>query len=174
MPNLLFVPGSLRKASSSRATAHTLAERIGDKAECSFADVGRLPHYNADVTDDPDVEDFRAKVDGADGVVFVTPEYNYSVPGVLKNAIDWASRPAFKSVFKDKPCFIITTSGGAMGGVRAQSHLKYILNAMLAKVHRGKEVLVPKANAKVEDGELKDEDILAFAEAELSAFIKSL
>jgi chromate reductase len=171
MPRLLFIPGSLRAASSARAMMHTLIDRLGDRAETDVADPGALPHYNADLTDDPAVAAFIAAVGEADGVVFVTPEYNYSVPGLLKNAIDWASRPAYESVFKGKPCFIVTTSGGAMGGVRAQGHLKQILNAMLAEVFPCKEILVPMANQKVVDGRLADDAILAFAEENLTAFL---
>lgn len=174
MPDLLIIPGSLREASSSRATARSLAERFKDRVTCTIADVGVLPHYNADLTDDPSVAAFIAQVDAADGVLFVTPEYNYSVPGLLKNAIDWASRPAYASVFRDKPCFVVSVSGGALGGVRAQAHLKYILNGMLARVHPAKEVVIPQANTKVTDGMLTDEPVLAFAGAEMKTFLDSL
>ncbi|SLN62683.1 NADPH azoreductase [Roseivivax jejudonensis] len=174
MTQLLFVPGSLRAASSSRATARALIDRLPDGVEAGTADVGALPHYNADVTDDPKVAAFVDAVAAADGVVFVTPEYNYSIPGVLKNAIDWASRPAYESVFKDKPCVVVSVSGGPLGGVRAQSHLKYVLNGMLARVHPSKEILVPQANAKVEDGKLTDAAILDFADSILSDFIARL
>ena len=119
MTQLLFIPGSLREASSSRATVRALVGRLESGITSHVADPGLLPHYNADIGQDPAVESFLAEVASADGVVFVTPEYNYSVPGVLKNAIDWASRPAYNSVFKEKPCFIVSVSGGALGGVRA-------------------------------------------------------
>ncbi|MBS0124468.1 NADPH-dependent FMN reductase [Thetidibacter halocola] len=174
MPKILFVPGSLRAASSARATTRTLIARIGDVATCETADIGALPHYNADVTDDPAVAGFVAQVKGADGLIFVTPEYNYSVPGVLKNAIDWASRPAFASVFAGKPCAVVSVSGGALGGVRAQAHLKYILNGMLAEVHPCKEIVVPMANDKVTDGVLADEAVLGFAMEQLSGFLARL
>lgn len=171
MTQLLFIPGSLRAASSSKATIAALVEQLGDRATVEIADPGALPLYNADVTDDPAVAAFIAQVRAADGLVFVTPEYNYSVPGVLKNAIDWASRPAFQSVFKGKKCFVISVSGGALGGVRAQGHLKYVLHGMLAEVFAAREVVVPFANAKVEDGKLTDQVILEFAGATLSDFI---
>lgn len=174
MPDLLIISGSLRAASSARATARTVAERLKGRATCTEAEIGKLPHYNADVTDDPEVAKFIAQVDGADGVVIVTPEYNYSIPGVLKNAIDWASRPAYASVFKDKPCLLVSTSGGALGGVRAQAHLKYVLNGMLARIHPGKEILVPQANAKVKDGRLEDEAVLGFIDDEMAVFLDSL
>lgn len=174
MTQLLFLPGSLRAASSSRATARTLGERLDDVIEPVFLDIGDLPHYNADITDDPNVQAFKDAVEAADGVVFVTPEYNYSIPGVLKNAIDWASRPAFASVFKDKPCFVVSTSGGAMGGVRAQGHLKYVLNGMLARVYPVKEIVVPFANDKIENGRLVSEDIVSFAEQSLREFVAAI
>jgi len=174
MHRLLFIPGSLRAASSAKATMRALIDRLGDRAEVAIADPGALPHYNADITDVPAVEAFVAEVRDADGVVFVTPEYNYSVPGLLKNAIDWASRPAYESVFRGKPCFIVTTSGGAMGGVRAQGHLKQMLNATLAEVFPCKEILVPNANQKVTDGRFSDEAILDFADENLTAFLAGL
>ncbi len=174
MSDLLFVPGSLRAASASRATARALAERLKDRVNCAIADVGKLPHYNADVTEDPAVDAFIAQIGAARGVVFVTPEYNYSVPGVLKNAIDWASRPAFASVFREKPCFVISVSGGALGGVRAQAHLKYILGGMLAHLPAAKEVVIPMANNKITDGMLTDEDTLVFAMTEMETFLDSL
>ncbi|MCZ4291291.1 NADPH-dependent FMN reductase [Hoeflea alexandrii] len=174
MTQLLFIPGSLREASSSRATVRALVSRLEAGVTCQVADPGLLPHYNADLDKDPAVERFLADVAAADGVVFVTPEYNYSVPGLLKNAIDWASRPAYNSVFKDKPCFIVSVSGGALGGVRAQAHLKYILNGMLARPFTCQEIVIPQANAKVADGHLADEAILDFAELNLKAFIASL
>lgn len=174
MTSLLFVPGSLRSASASRATVRALVRRLDGDVECVVADIGLLPHYNADLTNDPAVAAWITQVDSAGGVVFVTPEYNYSVPGVLKNAIDWASRPAFESAFKEKKCFIVSVSGGALGGVRAQAHLKYVLHAMLGEVFACKEIIVAEANAKVSDGILVDEAILDFAEANLRRFLECL
>ncbi|EAQ02414.1 putative chromate reductase [Pseudooceanicola batsensis HTCC2597] len=171
MTHILMIPGSLRAASSSRATARALAARLPQGTTCTTADPGVLPHYNADVTDDAEVAAFIEEVRKAHGVIFVTPEYNYSVPGVLKNAIDWASRPAYESVFKGKPCLVVTTSGGALGGVRAQAHLKYILNGMLAVIYPCKEIIVTMANTKVEDGILKDDTVLDFAEEALAGFV---
>jgi chromate reductase len=174
MTRLLFIPGSLRAASSARATAHTLAERLADEAEIVFADIGSLPHYNADIVDDPNVAAFTRAVALADGIVFVTPEYNYSIPGVLKNAIDWASRPGYASVFKGKNCFVVTTSGGLLGGVRAQAHLKYVLSGVLAQVFPCREIVVPFANDKVKNGRMTDEDIILFAGQNLRDFVATL
>lgn len=174
MKTLLFIAGSLRAASASKATVRALQGRLAGLADCHTADISALPLYNADLTDNPQVADFVAALRDADGVVFVTPEYNYSVPGVLKNAIDWASRPAFESVFKGKPCFVISVSGGALGGVRAQAHLKYILNGMLAEVFTSKEIVVTMANTKVADGVLTDAVVLDFAIETLTGFVATL
>ena len=174
MKKLLFMCGSLRAASSARATVRALEKALDGTCVIEHADVASLPFYNADITDDPNVMRLIEQVRNADGVVFVTPEYNYSVPGLQKNAIDWASRPAYDSVFKGKNCFVITVSGGVLGGVRAQSHLKYVLNAMLAVVFPWQEVVIPQANAKVVDGVLVDDLIIDFATKGLEAFIASL
>ena len=174
MPKVLFLPGSLRAASSSRALMRALADRIADRATCDTADPGALPLYNADLGEVAEVEALKAQIAAADLLVFVTPEYNYSVPGLLKNAIDWASRPAYESVFVGKPCVIVTTSGGATGGIRAQAHLKYILNGMLARVVPAKEIVVPFANRKVEDGTFTDTDILDFAQSILTDALSDL
>ncbi len=174
MKTLLFVPGSLRAASSSRATVRALVARVGADVTCVVADPGVLPLYNADLVDNAAVTAWIEAVRTADGIVFVTPEYNFSIPGVLKNAIDWASRPGYNSVFKDKRCFMMSVSGGALGGVRAQAHLKYILDAMLARFHVCKEIVVPHANTKVTDGVLTDAVVLDFAEEALRDFIASL
>lgn len=79
----------------------------------------------------------------------------------------------YASVFRDKPCFMVSASGGILGGVRPQAHLKYILNGMLARVFPAKEVIVTRANSKVKDGLMVDEDTLAFAEAEIGPFVDS-
>jgi len=174
MARILFIPGSLRAASASRATVRALAARMSGKADTALAEIGPLPHYDADLQDVAEVADFIDAIRAADLVVFVTPEYNYSIPGVLKNAIDWASRPAFASVFSGKPCLVISVSGGALGGVRAQAHLKYILNGMLADVIPAREIVVPMANAKITDGVLTDTTILDFAEETLTAALARL
>lgn len=174
METLLFICGSLRAASSARGTQKALQAALAGACAFDEADIGALPHYNADITDNRQVGTFKRQVDEADGVVFVTPEYNYGIPGVLKNAIDWASRPGYASVFKDKPVFVITVSGGALGGVRAQAQLKYAMSAVLARVFPYQEVVVPTANEKMKDGLLADEAIISFATEGLKAFIADL
>ncbi|MGF1623178.1 MAG: NADPH-dependent FMN reductase [Rhodomicrobiaceae bacterium] len=174
MTTILCLSGSLRSVSSATALLRTLMDEMKTEAEFRFAEIGHLPHYNADLGIPEEVGNFIEAVNDTDGVLIVTPEYNYSVPGVLKNAIDWASRPAFQSVFKGKPVFIISVSGGALGGVRAQAHLKYIMNGMLAEVFTCQEVVVPKAPEKVEDGRFVDADTLHFTKARILDFVTAV
>lgn len=173
MTQILGIAGSLRVASSSKAVLRAVLDNLPAGVAQATADIGALPHYNADHDGGADVAAFTQKIAKADGLIFVTPEYNYSVPGVLKNAIDWASRPAYASVFVGKPCLIISVSGGALGGVRAQAHLKYILNGMLAHLHPGQEIVVPQAPKKMTDGAFNDPDFLAFISPQVTAFCKS-
>ena len=131
---IVGMAGSLREGSYAKMILATLFSLAPDGAECEALDVGRLPHYNQDLEDDtlPDaVVRARQAVEAADAVFIVTPEFNHSVPGVLKNALDWLSRPAFKSCMLGKPVFFCTFSPGALGGVRAQAHLREVLASML-------------------------------------------
>jgi chromate reductase len=171
MTTILCLSGSLRSVSSATALLRTLMDDMKTDATFRFAEIGHLPHYNADLGIPEDVGEFIEAVKSADGVLIVTPEYNYSVPGFLKNAIDWASRPAYQSVFKGKPVFIASVSGSALGGVRAQGHLKYIMNGMLAEVFTCQEVVVPHAPKKVENGRFIDAEILHFAKERILNFI---
>lgn len=171
MTRLLFFPGSLRAQASSTALLDALAARLPADVTAQTADIGALAHYNADHDGGAPVAALLAQVRAADGVVFVTPEYNYSVPGVLKNAIDWASRPGYNSVFKGKPCLVVTTSGGALGGVRAQGHLKQILSALLAEPLPWQDIVVPEAPKKLVEGVFADQAVLDFAGAAMAAFL---
>ncbi len=171
IPRILCLAGSLRAAAASRAVVETIRSKLSAEADFSGFDIGSLPHYNADLDPLPEaVVALKQAIADADGLIIVTPEYNYSVPGVLKNAIDWASRPGYASVLKGKPVFIATVSGGALGGVRAQAHLKAILGAVLANTFVWQEVVVTHANTKVRDGLLADEVTEAFLFEALRAF----
>lgn len=175
MTKILCLAGSLRAASSSRAVVATVCERLSGEFEMQSFDIGTLPHYNADFDPLPDtVVALKAAIAEAAGLVIVTPEYNYSVPGVLKNAIDWASRPGYQSVLRDKPVFIASVSGGALGGVRAQAHLKNVLGGVLARTFIWQEIVVTHANTKVKDGRLADEATETFLFEALRAFLDGL
>lgn len=126
---IAIVTGSLRKDSINALLAQNLVELAPEKIEFCHAEIGDLPLYNQD--DDSAQSDavrrFKSEIAGADGVLFVTPEYNRSVPGVLKNAIDHASRPYGDSAWSGKPAGVIGISVGALGTAMAQQHLRNIL-----------------------------------------------
>lgn len=175
MASILCLSGSLRAASSSKAVVETICAKLPGEAAFHRFDIGSLPHYNADLDPLPqEVVALKQSIADADGLILVTPEYNYSVPGVLKNAIDWASRPGYASVLKDKPVLVASVSGGALGGVRAQAHLKNILGGVLARTFVWQEIVVTHANTKVKDGHLVDETTEAFLFEALRAFIATL
>jgi len=122
--------GSLRQASINRKFAHAMAGLAPTSLRLQTVEIGALPHYN----EDDDTADapapwvaFRQRIRAADAVLFVTPEYNRSVPGVLKNAIDVGSRPAGRSVWSGRPAAIVTVSPGAIGGFGANHHLRQSL-----------------------------------------------
>ena len=120
--------GSLRKGSFNRMTARTLAALAPAELQLEIVEIGQLPLYNQDDDDNgtprPEWVLFRERVRAADAVLFVTPEYNRSVPGVLKNAIDVGSRPYGQSVWNGKPGAVISVSPGAIGGFGANQHLR--------------------------------------------------
>jgi chromate reductase len=125
---IAIIVGSLREGSLNRKVARSICAMRDDNLDCSMIEIGDLPLYNQDFDSLPRQPEryvrFRDQVRGADGVLFVTPEYNRSVPGVLKNAIDIGSRPYGQSVFDKKPAAIITVSPGAIGGFGANHHLR--------------------------------------------------
>jgi len=118
--------GSLSKASFNRKMSRALIAVAPPSLECSYVEIGELPLYTPDFEADPPatVRTFREKVAQSDALLFVTPEYNRSVPGVLKNAIDVGSRPYGKSVWTGKPAAVVSVSPGAIGGFGANHHLR--------------------------------------------------
>jgi chromate reductase len=123
---IAIIVGSLREGSINRKVAKSMCAIASDKLDCTIVEIGDLPLYNQDLDSAPPEAwvRFRSEVKAADGVLFVTPEYNRSVPGVLKNAIDVGSRPYGRSVFTKKPAAIVTASPGAIGGFGANHHLR--------------------------------------------------
>jgi chromate reductase len=121
--------GSLRKESINRKVARALAELAPASLKLGIVEIGELALYNEDIDTEPPAayKAFRDKVRASDAVLFVTPEYNRSVPGVLKNAIDVGSRPYGQSVFSKKPGAVISVSPGAVGGFGANHHLRQSL-----------------------------------------------
>jgi chromate reductase len=125
--DVVVIVGSLRKGSFSRKVAHALIEISPAELKLEIVEIGTLPLYNPDIdTDSPPQEwrQFRDRVRPAQAVLFVTPEYNRSMPGGLKNALDVGSRPHGKSVWNGKPGAIVSNSPGAIGGFGANQHLR--------------------------------------------------
>lgn len=172
---IVMLVGSLRKNSFNRFLAHTIQERYKNQLDIEIAEIGGLPHYNQDDELNPPepVRRFKKQIADADGVVIVTPEYNWSIPGVLKNALDWLSR--VDKVLIDKPVMTAGASPTALGTVRAQLHLRQILSApgVSAKVlpPGGNEVLVNFADQKFDaSGRLLDEGTLEFLDGIMEKF----
>jgi chromate reductase len=123
------IVGSLRKESFSRKLAKAIAATAPAHLTFDFVDIGQLQHFNQDLEATPSAEwtAFRDRVKAADAVLFVTPEYNRGIPGVLKNAIDVGSRPYGSSVWNAKPAAVVSNSPGAIGGFGAYHHLRQSL-----------------------------------------------
>jgi chromate reductase, NAD(P)H dehydrogenase (quinone) len=159
------ISGSLRQASFSTALIKLLARHLQPAIELSLVDIRDIPLYNEDLDGDNKraaVHAVNTAIAQADAVLFATPEYNHGVPGVLKNTLDWISRPVFNSVLKNKPVTIITSSLAFTGGVRAQYQLRETLTSMLAYVVTGPEVVVGGVHTKFQDEAFLDQTTLDF------------
>ena len=159
---ILGISGSLRSGSHNAALVRAAAELLPPTDELVLWDgLREVPPYDQD--DDvepapPAVASLRAAVAGADGVLIATPEYNSSVPGALKNALDWASRPLATNAFRNKPVVVIGSSSGVFGAVWGQAELRKVLGTMGARVVEA-EVAVGRAQDKIDaDGRLVDHE----------------
>ncbi len=175
--NILAIVGSLRKKSYNMQLARTMQERYRGKFNMDIADLGSLPFFNEDEENNPPqaVKDFKEAIASADGVFFITPEYNWSIPGVLKNALDWTSR--VDKVFINKPVMVLGVTPGMLGTVRAQMHLREILSSsgVQAKIlpPGGNEILINFAPQKFDEqtGRMVDENTLNFLDDKVNKFI---
>lgn len=160
---VLAISGSLRDASNSTALLRALREEAPEGVEVIIWDgLKGIPPYDQDddVVPAPEaVAAFRELVREVDGVFFATPEYNSSVPGALKNALDWGSRPIATNTFRNKPVAVISSSAGAFGGVWAGAELRKVLGAMGSRVAEA-ELAVGHAHEKLDEhGSLIDDDV---------------
>jgi chromate reductase len=160
---VLAISGSLRDASNSTALLRALREEAPEGVEVLLWDgLKSIPPYDQDddvVPAPTAVAAFRELVREVDAVVFATPEYNSSVPGALKNALDWGSRPVATNVFRNKPVAVISSSAGAFGGVWAAAELRKVLAAMGSRVTEA-ELSVGHADEKLDDqGRVADDDV---------------
>lgn len=171
---VIALVGSIRKESLNRKLAVTMQERYQDRMTLEIADLRDIPFYNQDEEMNPPaaVRELKAKIQEADAVVIITPEYNWSIPGVLKNALDWVSR--VEKVLTDKPVMTAGVATGPMGTVRAQLHLRDILTGMRASLlpPAGNEILIGAALQKFDEatGRLTDEATLQFIDGVMDRF----
>lgn len=170
---VLGISGSLRKDSHNTSLLRAAAELLPSGAELELAEIGDLPLYSEDLDTDPapdSVRRFREAIASADAVVISTPEYNASIPGALKNAVDWASRPFPDHVFKDKPVLVIGASTGLFGAVWAQAEVRKVLNHIGADVI-DTELPIGQAHESVGEGELTEETAAAELERQLAVLV---
>lgn len=155
---IVALSGSFRSGSTNTALLRAAAEEAPEGVTLTLHDYRDVPLYDGDIAEEPPgVARLKAAIAGADGVLLAVPEYNHSMPGVLKNAIDWASRPAFRSGFMNKPTAVVSAAASFVGGARGQQHAKLVLLGMGALVYPGPELLVGTSHQKVQEGVLTDE-----------------
>jgi chromate reductase len=165
--------GSLRKDSFTRKVAKTLMELAPPTLQMEFVELRDLPMYNQDDDTDnppPAFTEFRTRIRSADGVLFCTPEYNRSIPGVLKNAIDVGSRPYGQAAWSGKPCGIVSVSPGAIGGFGANHHLRQCLVFLGMPCLQQPEAYVGGISNKVDGEHVTDESTRKFLQSYIDAF----
>jgi chromate reductase len=163
---LLGLSGSLRRASNSTAVLRGLQDALAPRAALSIFPMHGMPLYNED--DDAEhapesVRALRSAIETSDGVIMISPEYNHGMSGVLKNGIDWASRPYGRSALRRKPVLTMTVSPAFTGGVRAQQQMNETLASIPAHLVLRPQIVIGGVHEKVRDGRLVDEAALRFA-----------
>lgn len=170
---IAVIVGSLRKESYNRKMAKALMRLAPASLSLEIVEIGALPLYNQDMDDNPPAvwTEFREWIRKADGVLFVTPEYNRSIPAALKNAIDVGSRPYGKSAWQGKPAAVVSVSPGAIGGFGANHHLRQSLVFLDMPAMQQPEAYIGNAAELFdENGELTAEDTREFAGEFMKAF----
>jgi chromate reductase len=173
---VLGFAGSLRKNSYNKSILQAAVELAPKNMKLETFDLESIPPFNQDFEAKPParVKEFKARIKAADAILIATPEYNYSVPGVLKNAIDWSSRPqrALDNAFEDKPVAVMSASTGMLGGARAQYHLRQTFVFLNAHPLNRPEVIIPYASEKIDGkGRVTDETARRKIEELLEALI---
>lgn len=174
---LVAISGSIRRASHCTTVLRSLTPLLPPTVTMELLPLDDVPLYNGDLDGDappPAVKRLKAAIAEADGLVICSPEYNYGIPGVLKNAIDWASRPGFASPLKDKLALIMTASPGTAGGVRAQAQIRDALSATLARPLVRQHIAIANVANRIQDGKLVDEPTLNFIKAGLDDLINEI
>jgi len=177
---ILGLVGSLRKGSFNKALMNAALELVPENVEIEVFDIAGIPPFNQDIENDPPqiVKDLKAKIKAANALLIATPEYNYSIPGVLKNAIDSASRPRLDKVFDNKPVALMSASIGKFGGARAQYHLRQSFVFLNMHPINYPEVMLAQAQQHIdENGKLTNEEtrnLIKQLLEELAKWIKRL
>ena len=174
--NIAVIVGSLRSESFSRGVARALAELAPDGLKLEIVEIRQLGFYDQDLDPAPPAEwtAFRDRIRAAEGVIFVTPEYNRSVPGVLKNAIDIGSRPYGHSAWDGKPAGVISLTPGGLGAFGANHHLRQSLVFLNMPTLQQPEAYLSNVAAQFEDGELTGEKTRAFLRTYIDAYAEWL
>jgi chromate reductase len=171
---ILGIAGSLRRASYNRAALRAATQLVPEGAAIDIFEIDGLPGFSEDDEQNPPekVAELKRRIREADAVLFVTPEYNYSIPGVLKNAIDWASRPYGDSAWAGKPAAIMGASTGMIGTARAQYHLRQMMVFLNAYPLNKPEVMIGQAQTKFDEaGNLTDEGTKDFIRKLVEALV---
>ena len=174
---LLGLSGSLRRASNSTAVLRSLRGALAPKAALNIVPLHAVPLYNED--DDAEhapesVRALRSAIEASDGVIMISPEYNHGMSGVLKNALDWASRPYGRSALRSKPVLTMTASPAFTGGVRAQQQMNETLASLPARPVLRPQIVIGGVHEKVRDGRLIDETTLGFALAGVDDLLEEI
>ena len=170
---IAVIVGSLRKDSYSGKLARTMRALAAGKLDLEVVPIGELPLYNQDdetATPPASFTAFRERIRAADGVLFITPEYNRSVPAALKNAIDVGSRPYGQAAWTNKPCAIVSQSPGALGGFGANHHLRQMLPFLNMPAMPAPEAYLGGIAAKYGGDELTDASLRDFLQTFIDAF----
>ncbi|MDY0184630.1 MAG: NAD(P)H-dependent oxidoreductase [Desulfuromonadaceae bacterium] len=173
MKKISVIVGSLRKGSFNRKMAKALMALAPDSLSLEIIEIGKIPFYNQDLEDNPPQAwtEFREHLKEFDGVLFVTPEYNRSVPSVIKNALDVGSRPYAKNMWEGKPAGIVSVSIGAIGGFGANHHLRQALVCLDMPTMQQPEAYIGNAESLFdENGELASASVKQFATKYMLAF----
>lgn len=174
---LLGIAGSLRAGSFSTAILESLRDALPSGVELHLHPLADVPLYNQDLDTEiapAPVAALRNAIAQADGLVIVTPEFNYGIPGVLKNALDWASRPHGASSLVGKPVTVISSSPAFTGGVRAQAQLNETLIGTQSRLVAGPQVVIGQVHEKVENGRLADRASLDFAMGAITGLMEAI
>jgi chromate reductase len=172
---ILGIAGSLRRESYNRATLRAATQLVPKGASIDIFELDGIPGYNQDNEQNPPakIAELKRRIREADAILFVTPEYNYSVPGVLKDAIDWASRPYGDSAWNGKPAAIMGASTGAIGTARAQYHLRQIMVFLNMFPINQPEVMIGNASKRFDsEGNLTDDKTKEFIRQLLQSLVE--